>query len=277
MLVCFSMKKHIFIFVCIFSCFLQAPLFAESEGRLTQTNGKVYIRPKSLPANEWIAAEPNMPLEEGDTIRTDTGGSAEISLDGDTVIHLGENTELKADTFQSQIKRFFMSLGSLSAKIRKMRQAQEQFHIKTPLAVAAVRGTELAVTYEGEDQPAVIGVFDEGQVVVETEGNEEVVLNPGQETEIAKDSRPIAPRPLEKLQVNRPQIVSVRERAQFLHARWESIPPAKRHEFRSRMLAKPRTQHEFKRPPAHRPEPIKRKTWRERREERREERKLKQR
>ncbi len=246
----FIMKRTL-LALTLCATFLTPSFAAENSGRdarITNVTGKVYIRAKGLGPNEWVRAENDTPLADGDTIRTDAGAKAEVTMDGDSVVHLSENTELVADVLERAATRFFLALGSLTAKIRALSEPSERFYIKTPVAVAAVRGTELAVTYEGEEAPAVVGVFDEGQVVVETEGNEDVILNPNQETEIGEGTAPTTPQPLAKLLVNRPGIVHVRERVQFLKPRWQEIPAAKRREFRTRLLAKPRERIEFKRP-----------------------------
>jgi hypothetical protein len=242
----------------------------EPDARLTNKVGKVYIRPANFPSGEWAEAEAGTPLQEGDAIRTDNGANAEISLDGDTVVLLNQNSEFKADSLKSRFTKFFLSLGSLTAKIRKLQNKDDQFQIRTPVAVAAVRGTELAVD-AGGGESAVVGVFDEGQVAVQTEGHEDVVVNAGEETEVATGAMPIKPRPLEKLLVARPNIVHVRERIVFLKPRWQALPPAQRREFRARLLERPRIRHEFRRPDFQRPAgPVKRELRRERREDRRE-------
>jgi hypothetical protein len=194
------------------------------------------------------AVEVDTPLAEGDTLRTDEGASAEVTFDGDSIIQLGQKTELETSFLQSTLTRFSLAWGSLTAKIRKLRQADERVYFKTPVAVAAVRGTELAVTYEGEEPEAVVGVFDEGQVAVQSEGNDDVIVNAGQETSVQKDIKPLAPRPLEKLLVQRPQIIRVRERIEFIKPRWNTLPPLKRQEIRERLLKKPRLQFEPNRP-----------------------------
>jgi hypothetical protein len=243
------MKKIVLLLSFLGPLLVPASLPADDsarEGRLTNVTGKVYLRSKNLSAAEWVEAEKDTPIDEGDTIRTEAGSTAEVTLDGDSVVLLNENTELKADALTRAKTRFFLALGSLTAKIRKLTEPDQRFDFKTPVAVAAVRGTELAVTYDGEEAPAVIGVFDEGQVAVESEGHDDVIVNAGEETEVTKTDRPLPPRPLAKLLVNRPNIVHVRERVQFIKPQWKPIPVRERQMFRARLLEKPRLQ--FQRP-----------------------------
>src|SRR5688572_30410830 len=106
-----SIMKRVSITMALLVLFSPSVLmFASTEGRLTQLTGKVYLRSSELPSEEWLEAEPGMPLQEGDTLRTDQGASAEVTLDGETVVLLQENTELAADSLQGRLTRFFLSL-----------------------------------------------------------------------------------------------------------------------------------------------------------------------
>jgi len=234
----------------IFIAFLLFPalIYAEPDARLTHVTGKVYLQPKNLAHDQWIAAEANSPLAEGDVIRTADGSQAEVTLDGNSVILLSEKTELKADSLQNRLTRFFLSIGSLTAKIRKLRETDNQFQFKTPVAVAAVRGTELAVTYDETTENSDVGVFDEGQVSVEKEGQEPVLINEGQEVQVVKNAPIAAPQPIARLSIHRPDIVKARERIEFLKPQWKPLPALQRQEMRERLLAKPSERLEFKRP-----------------------------
>jgi hypothetical protein len=246
---CTNLMKKLLTFI-----FLLLPLSyaaAQSrEARLTNVSGKVYLRAKGLDSNQWVEAEKDTPLEEGDTIRTGENSSAEVTVDGDSVVLLNSNTAMETNMLQSAITRFSLAWGSLTAKIRKIRESNERVYFKTPVAVAAVRGTELAVSYDenNQEEGAVVGVFDEGQVAVESEGHDDVIINQNEETEVKKDAAPTAPRPLEKLLVNRPNIVHVRERIVFLKPNWQPVAPLKRIEYREHLLHKPRLRYERPRP-----------------------------
>jgi hypothetical protein len=108
------------------------------------------------------------------------------------------------------------------------------------VAVAAVRGTELAVAQE-KDQPSQVGVFDEGHVAVTSPGagGRELVVGPGQETEIRKGQRPSEARPLQVLLKHRDRISFVRQRREIIRQNWVRRSREERRARRQVLKAKP--------------------------------------
>lgn len=221
---------------------LVCPVFGENDAgadwRVTSVTGSVLVQSADTP-DAWIEAEADMPIESGDVIKTTDGASAEIAAGGDTVVLLEEKTELKAENLNSRFTKLFLSIGSLTAKIKSLLRPDDQFHIRTTIAVAAVRGTEVAVTSSGGDGPTYIGVFDEGAVSVEAE-NGSTQLASGEETEVLKGAPPAAPRPLRHFVPLRPRVVRARERALALKAGWRPLPAALRRERRQRFIKRGR-------------------------------------
>src|SRR5271155_5590282 len=56
------------------------------QALLTQLKGTVYVHLEGQAGDEFIKAELNAPLEAGDMVRTGTDGSAELTIDGHSVV-----------------------------------------------------------------------------------------------------------------------------------------------------------------------------------------------
>ena len=84
-------------------------------------------------------------LHQGDTVVTQPGARAEISMPSGSVIRLGESTRMTLGQVEPG-KAFSakLFLGNLWTKVHKLISA-ETFHIETENGVAGVRGTEFRV------------------------------------------------------------------------------------------------------------------------------------
>ena len=102
----------------------------------------------------------NMELSEGDTVITGSGAKAEIMEKDSSVIVLNENTTFTIVEERTR-RRFFLSWGSIWAKVKKL--AGWNFQIESPATVAGVRGTEFFVCFT--DDSSQVGVV-EGKVDV---------------------------------------------------------------------------------------------------------------
>lgn len=91
-----------------------------------------------------------------------------------SVIRLGPNTDFLVNSLDTAESEFFLGIGRLVAKLRSLAAGRE-VRFRTATAVAAVRGTELAVEQENDDAPTRVGVFDEGQVVVSSHDGADAV------------------------------------------------------------------------------------------------------
>src|SRR5437879_6921433 len=154
-----------------------------------------------------------MPLKFRDLIRTGTDGKAELGLNAESVIQLGSNTDFQISQLTPQKIGWRLDIGSLVAKIHSLLKDQ-QMEFATASAVAAVRGTELAMAQEDVGAPTRVGVLDEGKVAVTAaSGGQPVFLQPGQETEVLKGRPPTAAKPLSTLAASRKDMDQVRKRA----------------------------------------------------------------
>ena len=210
------------------------------EARLTAAQGPVYVHLADDPEGEYRQAQTDAPLDEGDVVRTGEGASAEVALDGGSVVSIDQNTDFIVRSLDKSDARFTLGIGSIIAKLKKLLPGQN-LSFRTPTAVAAVRGTELGLSQDGDDSPAHVGVFDEGHVLVQSRGQSGyVALDPGQETEVAKGAAPTRPQPLRYLAARRALLGRLRARQRFLLRTWRPRSRAERMRLRRRWLALPR-------------------------------------
>lgn len=198
------------------------------EARITRMDGTVYVHLHDHPEGEFIPAETGTSLEEGDHVRTGSDGTAELSLDGDSLIEVSPDSDFTVASLAPEHASFQLGWGRLMAKIRTLLPSQ-RMEFSTPTAVAAVRGTELAVA-QAEGQPAHVGVFDEGHVSVTSPqgGAGAVMVGPGQETEVATGRRPARVHALRVLSAQRGRMAWIRRRGPEVRREWQRRTPEER-------------------------------------------------
>jgi hypothetical protein len=133
-----------------------------------------------------------IPLYEGDTVYTEIQSKLEIIFDDATIIKLDPNSKLTIKILKrGKTNKTILDLikGSLLSVVKKLTQ-EEEFSVKTKMAMAAVKGTEFVVTAGDDDK---VAVFD-GAVSVtgyDMDGNElhSIILDKDKETVITKKLR----------------------------------------------------------------------------------------
>lgn len=121
---------------------------AEDIAQMKATVVKVAgdVRVKSRASLIWHNAKVNEVLNAGDRIETRKDGSIEIKLDNNNVISLKPNTKITLAKLTHNLKtKDYENLleatkGKIRAKVEKIK-GNSKFEIKTPTAIAAVRGT----------------------------------------------------------------------------------------------------------------------------------------
>jgi hypothetical protein len=192
------------------------------DARIMAVTGEVVVHPAG--GGDEVSAEAEMPLEEGDRVTTAAGASAEVALDGGSLIALRESTDFTLENTQKDASIFSVALGSILAKIQKL--GSQKLSVRTPSSVAAVRGTEFGVDVEGEQSH--VGVFDEGRVEVQSPAGGTTVLTPNQETSVARGQAPQRAVPLTRFAALRGMMRAHVTRLAAVRQHWKSLPPAQR-------------------------------------------------
>lgn len=206
--------------------------FAQEEyaPHLMDVKGEVTLYTADAP--DGVPAEKDTPLGPGDRIATGPDSSAEVFLDADHLVVVREKSNMTLGSVSKSGLDLKLTLGALLAKVQKLAGAH-QFRIHTPVAVAAVRGTEFAVEV-GEGDETSVGVFDEGRVEVTASGASET-LQANQETSVARGQRPLPAVYLRRLERHRGFMRNrVRARHAAFRKTWKSLPPEQRRALRQK-------------------------------------------
>jgi|CXWL01.1.fsa_nt_gi hypothetical protein len=206
------------------------------DARIAAVSGDVVVR--AAEGGAEAAAEAGMPLEEGDEVVVAAEGSAEVALDGGSLITVRENSEFKIEKAAKSDATFFLKIGSLLAKIQKL--GENRLRVKTPTAVAAVRGTEFGVEVEGDSSH--VGVFDEGKVAVSGDSGEPELLISNQETSVAKGMAPVNVKQLQRFVRHRARMRGHARRIAAIRAKWKALPPQERGALRNQVMERMRAQ-----------------------------------
>lgn len=204
-------------------------------GELAAVSGAVEIMRAGSGA--WESAFNGLPFCEGDRLRTAARASCDIELDDGSFIHLAENSDTTAEilelTADRHSSKFSLWFGRVIASINSARPVKMQ--VRTPTAVAAVRGTEFAV--EATEDATGVGVFDGEVEVGADESGESVSVAPGLETTVARGKRPERPVKLrEAMARNRDRMAALRVKIKAHREKLQRVPPEKLKAARARSL-----------------------------------------
>ncbi len=126
------------------------------SAEITRVTGRVEVRRQGQA--QWAPAVVGARLGERDEIRSFQGGSAELKLPDASTLLLSENSRLVVNKLefdsqgQGRTALFHLAVGKVRAVITRaaitlVRARQSNFAISTPTAVAAARGTDMAVAH----------------------------------------------------------------------------------------------------------------------------------
>ena len=135
------------------------------EAYIDYFEGKVTV----FSSGEELEAEFGMSVYESDSITTESGATAVLSLPYDRIIKLGENTHLNLQSL-SESTQIRLSSGSLFSKVNRL--LGKGYSVRTPSMAAGVRGTEFFIAFGRriEDTPDIWLCVNTGSVAVSVEG-----------------------------------------------------------------------------------------------------------
>lgn len=188
------MRKIFFIVFAIFALSSQLPAFSWAAiGSISKASGAIYFKAKV--EKKWSVAAAGMEINEGDRVKTGSDGRIELSLEDSSKLTIGNNTEMEITRFlldKEKNKRnaiFFLVQGKLRAIVAKF-AGRTDMKVKTPTAVAGVKGTDFIVMNEGK---ANVLFGQEGSVEVKGKDKESASLTPNTMTENTQGHAPITP------------------------------------------------------------------------------------
>jgi hypothetical protein len=171
---------------------------------LMSVKGQVTVR--AAGATEPRPATEKMVVEEGDALRTGSGSSVIVRFDDGSMVKIGPLSttslgRLSAVGSQSQTQ-MNVGIGKTWARVKRL-NSDSRFTIKTPTAVAGVRGTYYSSEVE-KDTTSNFDVF-EGSVAVSSAQNPKtpVLVGANQTTTVEQGKAPSKPAAIPKEQLEK--------------------------------------------------------------------------
>ncbi len=218
-----------FLLYCVTGFIASGEIQAEDEqegGEIVSLSGSVEVLLAG--GEEYHDAAEDMFLEAGDTVKTGDDSYVEVAFDeeGENVVRVDENT--RAAFLLEERQKIELLQGEIFSTIGNLPE-NETFEIRTPSAVAGIRGTDWVtrVDEEGTDIETLDGsLYVRG---FDREGNlmaEETIIQPGYKTRVNRYQRPSAPIRLGRSQRERLRALrgDVRGRAQDVIRRRKLYP-----------------------------------------------------
>jgi hypothetical protein len=178
---------------------LRLPAAAQEVGTVAELDGTVDVGRNG----EWTPAAIGAPIEQGDQLRTGKRGRLKIVFQDDSVLSVSEQSlvvvnEQVFDSATSKTRSYFDLLrGKLNSIVSDYYgRPGTSYEVKTPTAVAGVRGTEFSVSYDPDDAVTEVLGFS-GQVQVHSlldPSGPGVIITANETTTVARGQLPTTPR-----------------------------------------------------------------------------------
>jgi len=197
------MRKIIFsIFIFFILISLISPSFAQEVGKLTALQGRVDIMHEGKPPA--VEAKLNQPVYLKDIIRTKTDSKAEVTFKDGTVIKIAQRSRVDISEYftdgESLKARIELQRGRVGAYVSKESVEKissspkaNRFEVKTPLAVAGVRGTNFIVSHHINPTTTVLVLSGKVYVYNINLPEQIVELHDGEMTIIKEKNPPTPP------------------------------------------------------------------------------------
>lgn len=163
---------------------------AARDAVLVKAKGKVQV--KADGSDKFLKVEEGALLLFGDTVRVGKKGVAQLTLGDNAAVLVREDSEFLIGGSAAQTELDF-SFGEFLIGLRRKLTQKQTFRVRTPAAVAAVRGTLFWGKSEKKDKSTTYAGFG-GKVRVEAQGQAVEVL-PGKTVTVAFGSAPTDPVP----------------------------------------------------------------------------------
>jgi ferric-dicitrate binding protein FerR (iron transport regulator) len=172
--------------------FVYSASFAVKQRAAILVNVKGTVKVNSTAG--WVAAAERMELREGDQVKTEGGSSAIIRMDDGSMVKVGPLSSMKVSTLSQKggdnKTALNISNGKAWSRVKKL-TSDSDFSVKTPTAVAGVRGTYFSAE---SAQASTFDVF-EGSVSVSgiKSPSDSVLVGANQRSVVSANQKPAAP------------------------------------------------------------------------------------
>jgi hypothetical protein len=178
----------------LISIFLLATtlLFAD-EGKVSLVIGSVDVLRSG--SDQWEPVRLDGNVANGDRIRTKLQSRCEIELPDQSLLQISENTVFEVKIVDSPAEEeysFFLWLGNITAKFKKLFKARQSRTIESPSAVVAVRGTEFAMQVQA-NKATYLRVYEGSVEYTSKSTGGSVLVGANQSSEVSEGQDPTQP------------------------------------------------------------------------------------
>jgi hypothetical protein len=228
----------------------------EMQGVMMVVKGDIKVT--SAKTKKTDPGKIGMKVFQGDEISAGADSRAKIVMSDKNVLNISPDSKIVIAKYENKGDEKNVQIDVMYGKVRasveeKYDGEKSKFNIKTPSAVAGVRGTDFITGYSRQTQKTEITTFT-GTVAVGSPGPGGTISNPvfvqqGQQTSVASGGAPEAPKAVPKEQLNQMNNETKAETAQ------KSNEPAAGNEQGDKKEAKKDEPKEEKKEPAKSDEP----------------------
>jgi FecR protein len=171
---------------------------AQSAGKITTVLPIVNV----IRGSQQVPAAVNAQVFWGDTINTGHLARARVNLDDGSLLSIGSDSNLMIAKHDPAAQQTDLDLnyGRVRAKAAALVKPDSHFRVRTPVGVAGVVGTELAVIFEPVTAQMNVICLEGTCQVCDLAGNC-VTLHAGQESSVHNNSAPTQPAPASPVNV----------------------------------------------------------------------------
>jgi hypothetical protein len=123
------------------------------EGNVTFVHGDARVQKGE--GAEWTALHSGDLVSQGSTVKTGKASSLQVAFDDRSSIFLRSDTTLGITASEKKgllyrVNRFYLAIGRVVARLKEATGSDSRMDIRTPSAIASVRGTEFRVSADEE-------------------------------------------------------------------------------------------------------------------------------
>lgn len=160
-----SKTALISVVVFVFACFVFTPIVLAEAQKVSLQNVKGPVEVVPPGAKEGSVGMNGTALKEGDMVKTYGNSTAEIVIEGVGTIYIKPSSHITITTAQKKGDTTetitTLGVGTIRAKVEKLLSTNSRFETRTPVSVAAVRGTTYIVSVTENGQTTVYVVDGE--------------------------------------------------------------------------------------------------------------------
>lgn len=157
-----------------------------SSGFLQNLETQVFLQRRG--SGDFVNAAARLDVAQGDVIRTNETGKAELNYFDGSLTRLGANTLFRVialtDKVGERSVKTQLDVGRSWHRVRELTTSGDRFEVRTSNAVAAVRGTVFMVDCTANE---CVFTVVEGVVEVTADNGTKTVLNAGEQVTVARD------------------------------------------------------------------------------------------